>query len=157
MKIISSNQDQTKKIAAKLARSIHHPAIIGLIGDLGAGKTVFAQGFAAGLGLDPKKIQSPTFVLHRQYQLPAGPLSTFNHLDLYRLSPEDIEESDLNEIINDPSAVSLVEWFDRGQKLLDPSFPLFQVRFKNIDHQKRQLTFSFPKDFQSPSFQEFLA
>ncbi len=59
-----------------------------LYGDLGAGKTVLAQGVAEGLGIDPREVQSPTFALLREHELPGGrggPAGS--HLDLYRLSP----------------------------------------------------------------------
>lgn len=99
---------ETQELAAALARQAEAGDLLLLVGDLGTGKTAFAQGFGRGLGVD-EPITSPTFVLHRRYQ---GRL-TLHHLDVYRV--EQLAEADdlaLAELLEGP-AVTLIEWGDR--------------------------------------------
>jgi tRNA threonylcarbamoyladenosine biosynthesis protein TsaE len=89
-----------------------------LVGDLGAGKTTFAQGFGSGLGVD-EPVTSPTFTLVRQYPVGAdGPIRTFLHADLYRLDHlHEIVDLGLGELLED-GAVALVEWGDVAEPVL---------------------------------------
>jgi tRNA threonylcarbamoyladenosine biosynthesis protein TsaE len=80
-----------------------------LLGDLAAGKTVLAQGVAAGLGIDPAEVQSPTYTLVREHQGPRGRLL---HLDLYRLEGPEVAALGLEELLEAP-AVKVVEWAER--------------------------------------------
>lgn len=111
-KYISNSETETKRIAAKIAGE-SQGRIFALTGDLGAGKTIFAQGFAHGLGIR-EKIISPTFVLMRQYKIPRT-TKTFYHLDLYRV--ENTKELGIKEILADPNSVTLIEWAEKLQKL----------------------------------------
>ena len=64
MKIIySRSADETKKIGSKLSRSLKGTLVVGISGCLGAGKTVLVKGIAKGVGIDERKVASPTFVL----------------------------------------------------------------------------------------------
>jgi tRNA threonylcarbamoyladenosine biosynthesis protein TsaE len=84
-----------------------------LSGELGAGKTVFVRGLARGLGIDPREVASPTFVLLTAY---AGSL-TLHHADLYRLSgAADDLELGLEELPG-PAGVLAVEWAERLSQL----------------------------------------
>ncbi|MFP6655824.1 MAG: tRNA (adenosine(37)-N6)-threonylcarbamoyltransferase complex ATPase subunit type 1 TsaE, partial [Myxococcota bacterium] len=70
----SLNAEQTLACGAALGRAIGVEGIaLALSGPLGAGKTVFVKGLAEGLGVDPRSVSSPTFVLAQQYAIPAGP------------------------------------------------------------------------------------
>ena len=80
-----------------------------LTGDLGSGKTVLAQGVAAGLGIDPADVQSPTYTLIREHAGPGGPLV---HVDLYRLAPDEVLDLGLDELLAGPG-VKVVEWAER--------------------------------------------
>lgn len=108
----SGSPKETKKIAIDLAKRFRNGGgIIGLTGDLGAGKTTFAQGFAEGLGVSEKVI-SPTFVLIREHQIPDSKKKFF-HIDLYRLEGKvNPEEIGLKEMFNTVDVV-LVEWADK--------------------------------------------
>jgi tRNA threonylcarbamoyladenosine biosynthesis protein TsaE len=99
--------DQTRELAAAMAGLVRPCDLLLLVGDLGAGKTAFAQGFGRGLGVE-EQITSPTFALAQGYR---GRLP-LNHLDVYRL--EQIEEAldlGLSELL-DEGAVTLIEWGD---------------------------------------------
>ncbi len=104
----TSSATETKQLAAALAELARPGDVILLAGDLGAGKTAFAQGFGAALGID-ESITSPTFTLVNQYT--SGRLELF-HLDVYRLDQVD-EALDLGlaEML-DEGGVTLIEWGD---------------------------------------------
>ena len=104
----TASVDETRELGAALAELARAGDLVLLAGDLGAGKTAFAQGFGRGLGVtDP--ITSPTFTLAREYQ---GTRLRLHHLDAYRM--EDLREVfdvGLPELLDD-DAVVLVEWGD---------------------------------------------
>lgn len=102
-----SEQD-TRDLAASLARLTRPGDVIALEGDLGVGKTVFARAFVTALG-GGEEVPSPTFTLVQSYDSASGPIY---HFDLYRLnSPEDTFELGLEELL--PNGISLIEWPDR--------------------------------------------
>jgi len=102
----------TKEIAARLARICAPGDAILLIGDLGAGKTAFAQGFAAALGVEGP-VTSPTFALVRQYRChDTGAVETLIHADVYRTgSTGEVVELALAELVEE-GAIALIEWGD---------------------------------------------
>lgn len=112
-KYISNSESKTKKIAAKIAKE-KKGNIFALTGELGAGKTVFVQGFAEGLGIK-EKIISPTFVLIRQHKIPKTKKVLY-HIDLYRL--ETITDLGLKDILSDQNNIILIEWADKAEDLL---------------------------------------
>ena len=90
---------------------------IALVGPLGAGKTVFVKGLAEGLGVDPRVVSSPTFVIAQQYSVSTGP-TALHHVDLYRLESEDELESIGFYDMFAPGSVVAVEWADRFPDVL---------------------------------------
>lgn len=112
---ITTSENETRKIAFKLARKIK-ANIIALSGELGAGKTIFVQGFAKALGIKDKII-SPTFVLIRQHKIP-NTGGILYHIDLYRLENNiDIKQLGINEIISNPDNLVLIEWAEKLAEL----------------------------------------
>lgn len=110
-KYLSNSEEETKAIAANIAKQ-HKSNIYALTGELGAGKTTFVQGFAAGLGIKDKII-SPTFVLIRQHQIP-GQSKILYHIDLYRLDPpSNLHHLGINEIISNQDNIVLIEWAEK--------------------------------------------
>ena len=106
--LVTSDPAETRALAARLAAVARPGDLLCLIGDLGAGKTQFAKGFAVGLGITDV-VSSPTFVLMTEYE---GRLPLF-HLDLYRL--DDAEDALAGGLLDDRQAegVVLVEWAER--------------------------------------------
>lgn len=106
---LSLSENDTFEIARKMGDSLNGNEIICLSGELGAGKTVFAKGVAAGLGLDDvNQVCSPSFTLMNVYQAPVP----IYHLDFYRLnSHEEIEDIGWEDFIGE--GVILIEWAEK--------------------------------------------
>lgn len=113
MTIISHSEEETKNAGRELARRAVCSSVISLRGSLGAGKTVFAKGFAQELGIT-EAIVSPTFTLVQEYE---GKMKMY-HLDLYRLSGEDEFESMGGEDFLYSDGVCLIEWSEKISSML---------------------------------------
>lgn len=113
--VLTNSAEETQGLGEAWSREAEPGWIIGLRGDLGAGKTQIVKGFAKGLGI-AARVQSPTFGLVHEYS--GGRLPLF-HLDLYRLeSEEQIRRAGLEEYLYQKSGVTIVEWVDRWAELL---------------------------------------
>ena len=99
----------TEDLGRRLADELRPSGTLLLYGDLGSGKTVLARGVAAGLGIDPEQVQSPTFTLVREHSGAGGRLL---HVDLYRLEPAEVAGIGLEELLEE-NAVKVVEWAER--------------------------------------------
>lgn len=105
--IISHSPEETRELAQRLGALLPEGCIIAAHGDLGAGKTLFAAGLAAGLNIQ-EPVVSPTFIFFQQYQGRLG----FSHIDAYRLEgleDEDIALTGVDEALAWPQA-AFVEW-----------------------------------------------
>ncbi len=106
---ISHSPEETAALGEKIGRAAQPGWVLGLSGELGAGKTQFVKGLARGLDIRAR-IQSPTFALIQIYR--EGRLPLF-HLDLYRLTgPEQFEQAGLQEYLHTPG-VTVMEWPER--------------------------------------------
>lgn len=105
----SHNDEETESFAALLAEQISRPCVIGLVGELGAGKTCFTRGFAQKVTPeDADLVSSPTYALVNRYE---GDVP-LHHLDLYRLQGEDdLESVAFFDLIDE--GWTLIEWPDR--------------------------------------------
>ncbi|OGV51291.1 MAG: tRNA (adenosine(37)-N6)-threonylcarbamoyltransferase complex ATPase subunit type 1 TsaE [Lentisphaerae bacterium GWF2_52_8] len=109
---------ETEAEAAGLAQRLNSGVVLALYGELGAGKTAFARGFARGLGIK-ESVSSPTFTIVQEYSLPNE--KWLYHLDLYRISgPEAALSFGIDEYLSDKSAFTLIEWPERISILLPP-------------------------------------
>ena len=100
---------ETEALAERFGRCAESGLIVGLEGELGAGKTCFVRGLARGLDVDPELVASPTFVIATEYRGGRVPL---HHVDLYRLEPPLQDALFLREVLYG-AGVAAVEWFDR--------------------------------------------
>jgi len=107
--IITSSADETFAVARGIGERLTGGEVFFLKGDLGSGKTVFAKGLAAGLGIVPSEVTSPTFTLINVYE---GRLRLY-HIDLYRLDAVVHDELGLDEILEEERAVVAIEWAER--------------------------------------------
>ena len=131
---VSRSPAETRQLAARLGVGLEPGDVVALRGELGAGKTEFVRGLAAGLGVPEDAVASPSFALAYEYQ---GRL-TLVHLDLYRLaglSPEFLP--DLEDYLTGPQVVA-VEWAERLGNLLPPEH--LDVFLAISGEEERQLT-----------------
>src|SRR5579859_3007254 len=111
---ISHKPAETEALGESWGRQAAAGLVIGLTGELGAGKTQLVKGLARGLGITAR-VHSPTFALIHVY--PGGRLQLF-HLDSYRLdSPEQFLGAGLGEYLR-PDGVAVIEWAERIQSLM---------------------------------------
>lgn len=144
MKYVSHGPADTARIAANLATDamarlpeLSHASVIALTGELGSGKTTFAQAFAAALGV-VERPTSPTFTLMRRYDIPDTGLSLW-HLDCYRLEHrEELAPLDLGSVIADPRNIVLVEWPEKAMHIFPRDHIV--VRFTHEGGDKRGIT-----------------
>ena len=145
----SGSPGDTFEIGRLLGQSLSGGEVIALSGTLGAGKTLFCQGLAAGLGIDPSEVSSPTFTIVSEH---AGRIP-FHHVDAYRLSGagEGISAG-LEEILPDAGATA-VEWPENVANLLPNG--CYRVTFLlSDDDEARLLSFELPNQSGSRSFRE---
>lgn len=108
-----------KEFIAGLSRG-ERATVIGLSGELGAGKTSFVQGVAEALGVK-EHVGSPTFVLEKRYPLSGASFSTLVHIDAYRLEGEkSAAPLRLGETLADPSNLVFIEWPEHVKDALPP-------------------------------------
>jgi tRNA threonylcarbamoyladenosine biosynthesis protein TsaE len=121
----TASPDQTRDVAAALARLARAGDVVLLAGELGAGKTAFAQGFGVALGIQDQ-IVSPTFTIARQY---LGGRLVLHHLDVYRLDHlREATDLGLAELLDD-GGVALIEWGDAIVPVLPADFLEIRITF----------------------------
>lgn len=108
-RVATHSEAETTETARAFARTLGPDAVVLLYGDLGAGKTAFVRGLAAGLGADPHDVSSPTFTLIQHYRGGRLPLV---HVDLYRLEdPREVADLGLDEV--GAGGVLAIEWAEK--------------------------------------------
>jgi tRNA threonylcarbamoyladenosine biosynthesis protein TsaE len=108
-RITTHSEAETSGVARDLARRLTSGSVVLLIGELGAGKTAFVRGLAAGLGVAPDEVSSPTFTLVQEYRGGRLPLL---HADLYRLDdPREVADLGLEELAG--NGILAIEWADK--------------------------------------------
>lgn len=125
MRMISKKISDTHKLAEKIAAGIlksgphkDYARVVALVGDLGAGKTAFTQGFAKALGIT-RRLPSPTFLIFRNYPLEVIGYKFLYHVDAYRIDDAgELDVLDFDKILADPKNIVLVEWADKIKEIL---------------------------------------
>jgi tRNA threonylcarbamoyladenosine biosynthesis protein TsaE len=129
---LTRSEDETMAVARELSATLSAGDVVLLSGTLGAGKTAFVRGLAAGLGVDPSEVSSPTFTIVHEYR---GGRLVLYHADLYRLERAATEDIGLEEMgVKD--GVLAIEWPDR----LTHNLPRARdVRLEVIDEGTRRI------------------
>lgn len=122
MKSISKSLEETKKIAKEfvsfLSPFVDKACVVGLYGNLGAGKTSFTQGVAQALGIN-ETVTSPTFVIEKIYELENQKFTRLIHIDAYRIEKsEEMLHLGFAEIIKDSNNLILIEWPENIQNIM---------------------------------------
>jgi tRNA threonylcarbamoyladenosine biosynthesis protein TsaE len=122
-------------MATRIGEQLNQRKVFQLKGDQRAGKTVFAKGLAAGLGIEPSGVTSPSFTLINVHE---GRLRLY-HIDLYRLESGDRQDLGLDEIFAEPGSVAVVEWAER----LRHSPPAYRVQIEHLSEFERRVRIDF--------------
>ena len=132
--MISQKIEDTIAAGARLAKKLKRGDVVALIGELGAGKTVFTKGIAGGLGVkDARYVNSPTFVIIKEYK---GRLPLY-HFDLYRLDESSVIDAENFEEYFYGDGVSVIEWADKARGLLPKKY--FEVKLSVTGENKRKI------------------
>lgn len=135
--ILIHSLEDLQVFADKLAIELQGGEVIALQGELGAGKTTLVKFLAAALGVN-QEVSSPTFALERQYA--TNQSFKLHHFDWYRLeTAKAVKDLGVQELFSQPNAVCVVEWPQRGSKLL-PSDTMW-IYIDYVDTQTRKITF----------------
>jgi tRNA threonylcarbamoyladenosine biosynthesis protein TsaE len=135
------NERETERLGQALANIVAPGIVIGLVGPLGAGKTRLVRAMAESLGVDPRAIASPTFVLIHEYE---GRIFPVYHFDAYRLeSPAAFEDLGVADYWS-AGGICLVEWADRVFPLLPEDAWL--IRIEPVDSSRRSVSIHLPAE-----------
>ncbi|MEI7777193.1 MAG: tRNA (adenosine(37)-N6)-threonylcarbamoyltransferase complex ATPase subunit type 1 TsaE [bacterium] len=141
MKFVSKNLAETSKIASDFIASLKpakRACVVGLFGELGAGKTTFTRSAAEVLGVE-ETVNSPTFVIERIFSVPNGAFKRFIHIDAYRLvHGQDLINLGWNEIVQDPENLIFIEWPEKVLDILPED--RIEVQFEHLNEKSRQIT-----------------
>ncbi|MCK4518722.1 MAG: tRNA (adenosine(37)-N6)-threonylcarbamoyltransferase complex ATPase subunit type 1 TsaE [Candidatus Omnitrophica bacterium] len=133
-RVIARGEEETKKIAGRLAGFLRPGDVLALVGNLGSGKTTFVKGLARGLGVNGLVV-SPSYILLREYK--AKP--PLYHFDLYRLGYyEEVELLGYEEYFYG-NGITCIEWADKIEKLLPKSY--LRIQFEFLGEKKRTIKF----------------
>jgi tRNA threonylcarbamoyladenosine biosynthesis protein TsaE len=136
LEIETASPQETEAIGAALGRAVEGRELLGLIGDLGTGKTCFVRGLATGLGIDPDHVHSPSFTLVNEY---GGGRLDLTHVDLYRLERPLDDELFFRDVLYG-EGVAAVEWFDR--LLPAAGDDVLLIHFRWLDGERRSIEIS---------------
>lgn len=134
MDVVTASPAESEAVAARLVRALVPGDVVGVSGELGAGKTTFVRGAARALGVRGP-VSSPTFTIGHRYEAPV-PVA---HLDLYRLAGLDPEEwGDLEPYFD--GTIAFVEWPEHGGDWLPAA--RVTVTLKHVDETHRRIQIS---------------
>lgn len=137
-RIISSSPKETKDLGINLAKNLKGGEVLLLFGNLGAGKTLFLQGLAQGLGVKGQ-VNSPTFNILKLYKFKkANKNYTFCHIDAYRLSSiADLYTLGIEEIWRKDNSITAIEWAENISDIVHSHF--YKIVIKPIGKDKREI------------------
>jgi len=130
--ISTCSETETAAAGRDFAARVRPGDVVLLTGDLGAGKTAFVRGLAAGLGIDAGEVTSPTFTLIQEY---GGGRLPLYHVDLYRLKSIEVDDLGLDELTSG-TGVTAIEWPDR---LPRPFQDAIRVRIEHGHDEQRTI------------------
>jgi tRNA threonylcarbamoyladenosine biosynthesis protein TsaE len=137
LELSADSPEETRGVGRAVASVLGAGDVVSLTGDLGAGKTTFVQGAAAGLGIE-QPVLSPTFTLVHEYQA-THPVF---HLDVYRLDRlQEVLDLGFEEML-DRGGVMFIEWGDVIEALLPESYLQVELSLRDDEEERRDITVS---------------
>jgi tRNA threonylcarbamoyladenosine biosynthesis protein TsaE len=135
---VSNSPKQTQKLGKILAEELRGGETICLSGELGSGKTTFAQGLLKGLGAKGP-YTSPTFVVMKQYKpkTQESKLENIFHIDAYRIKAQDIIDLGWEEIVESKKNIAIVEWAEKIRKIIPKN--AIWLRFEHLKDDEREI------------------
>jgi tRNA threonylcarbamoyladenosine biosynthesis protein TsaE len=130
-------ESETLDIAKRIGDQLRPGDWVCLLGDLGAGKTVFVRGLGETLQcVEP--VRSPTFALIQTYKTRSGNIKRLNHVDLYRLEGKDVSSLEW-DILSEKDGVTIIEWAEKARSLWPSEGCAIRLRHEGLD--RRRLEF----------------
>ena len=111
----------------------NNSTVIELVGDVGTGKTTFVRGLAKGLGIK-ENVTSPSFTISKSYAFENN--KTLTHYDFYRLGDPGIMREDLEESINNPDNITVVEWGESVSNILPKDHTIINIIYNDDNSRK---------------------
>lgn len=139
--VTSASAEMTEQLAEKLGSKLRGGEVIELIGDLGGGKTTFVRGLARGMG-SQDTVRSPSFAIANRYQADA---LTLHHFDFYRLDDPGLLVHELSEIMEDSTAIVVVEWAAIVAPVLQ--VPHLTITLQQTGETNREIAINYPKKY----------
>ena len=132
----TGSEEETIALGENLARDFPARAVVLLIGNLGAGKTTLAKGIVKGLKAgDPEQVSSPTFTLIHEYPVASSGRPMVYHVDLYRLTPDEVDDLGLDDLVSGEGVVA-IEWAERWRGRPDD---VVEVRLAEVGDTERSI------------------
>lgn len=145
----STGSADTERLGKLLGGLLKPPAVIELKSDLGSGKTTFTRGLARGLG-SKDKVVSPTFTINKLYKTNTADI---HHYDFYRLPEPGLVSDQLQESLQDPRAIVVVEWGDAVDDVLPANRIIIEFKPVAASSDERNIKISYP-ELMSKVFQQ---
>lgn len=135
---ISHSLEETQALGKKIASTFRGGEILALSGDLGAGKTAFVQGLAAGLNIKGR-VNSPTFTIMKLYPAKKGNIKQLCHIDAYRISSgKELLDIGADDYLGQKDTVSAIEWIERVETVWKKYNVVF-IRIANTSVNEREI------------------
>lgn len=133
-KVRTKGPDETRGLGLRIGKLLKAGDIVGLYGELGAGKTTITKGIAQAFGIAERDIVSASFTLIAEY--PTNP--PFVHIDLYRISTdEELDHIGLGEVIGGQN-IAVIEWVEKAAQWLPDD--MIQITLKTLSEDEREIT-----------------
>jgi len=126
---LSKSPEATERFGEQLGRLLRAGDVVALVGELGSGKTTLVRGLAKGIGIDPQRVKSPTFILLREYP-GAVPLI---HMDGYRVAKAPVAIWDDLDWVFSPHKITVIEWGDLVRACLPDDVLELQLTHKSAN------------------------
>lgn len=141
--LTSASVEDTRRLGEKLGGLLKGGEVIELKSDIGGGKTSFTKGIAAGLGCT-ETVTSPTFIISARYSGHHG--LSLHHYDFYRLSDPGLMREQLAESLDDPKAITVVEWADTVEDVLPSTAMRIEITASAEEDSGRSLVIFGPRE-----------